>query len=150
MGSRCKINTASSGLRIRFTSMPIRIPLFPLMPIRIRLFNSMRIRILLLIKVMLICDHGSTDLPWAPFWASTPPLLASPTFHCYVLSLESSWILTFRDSQGLYNYNPHHQDPLLPVLVRQWGMKHFFTRQYRTLIAKCRLKLIHVMRLVIE
>jgi hypothetical protein len=82
MGSRCcKINSASSGLRIRFTSMPIRIPLFPLMPIRIPLFNSMRIRILLLIKGMLICDHWSTDLPWAPFWVSTPPLLASPTLY---------------------------------------------------------------------
>ncbi len=66
-------------LRIRNTSMRIRIPLFTSLRIRIRLFTSMRIRILLLpTKVIQIYDHWFTEPPRSP-----------PKFY-FVLSLNSS------------------------------------------------------------
>jgi hypothetical protein len=53
-------------MRIR---IQIRIYLFTLMRIRIQLYTVMRIfiRILLLIKVMGICEHWSTDPPGLNF-----------------------------------------------------------------------------------
>jgi hypothetical protein len=55
------------GLRICITLMRIRTHLFTEMCIRIQLFNLMRIRIRILVKVMLICGHWSTDLPGLHF-----------------------------------------------------------------------------------
>ncbi len=65
-------------LRIRITLMRIRIPVFTLL----------RIRILLLIKVMRICDHWSTD-PLRPrfdtlkYPASTVSVYGTPWLHIF-------------------------------------------------------------------
>jgi hypothetical protein len=54
----------------------IRILLVTLMRIRIRIYTFMRIRILLLIKMMRICDHWSTDSQRLhdPPWLNSEPL----------------------------------------------------------------------------
>ncbi len=89
-------------IRIRLCTLTlIQIRLFTLMRIRGRLFTSMwsRIRIRILIKVMRICDHFSTQLHFrplrlhcerlrpfvAPFWASTAPVswLCGSRFHSH-------------------------------------------------------------------
>jgi hypothetical protein len=74
LGLRQRFAFPEVRIRIRFTLMQIRILLFIFMRILFRLFTLMRnrLRILLFIKVMLICDHWSTDFPGAPF---EPPRL---------------------------------------------------------------------------
>jgi hypothetical protein len=64
-----------AGLRIRITSMRIRIQLFIFKRIRVQLFTLMQIRILLLIKVTQICAH----------WSTYPPVLLS--LHASIVSV---------------------------------------------------------------
>jgi hypothetical protein len=94
-----------AGLRIRITSMRIRLQPFTFMRIRIQLFIliRIRIRILLLIIVIEIYGHWSIDLPGLHF---KPPGLHSERPRLYFQPLK---LLNFA-----FNANP---DPVFPSIA---------------------------------
>jgi hypothetical protein len=82
---------------IRNTMMQIRVPLFPLK----RPDPDPTCHVFAdpdpdpVPQVIQICDQRFTDRPRLRFEPSPPPLWASTAIHSCILSLESSWILTF-------------------------------------------------------